>query len=140
MPFRRARELLDSLLDWRSLAPWGYRKGLGYLLRSQDDFRDVFHLRRFASSHADWKPFLAHALGFNDELITLHYAKEKDLAEKQETEGTISKELGGSVEDASKIEGLLLLKQEEVDKNSSFLMLSIFGRRTGSKRSSWWMK
>ena len=121
MPFRRARELLDSLLDWRALAPWSYRKGLGYQLRSQDDFRDVFQLRRFASAHADWKPFLAHALGFNDELITLHYAKESDLMEKQEKEETISRELGGSVEDASKIEGILLLKQEEVYKKQQLL-------------------
>ena len=121
VPFRRARELLDSLLDWRALKPWAYRRGLGYLLRSQDDFRDVFHLRRFASSHADWKPFLAHALGFDDELITRHYTKEKELAEKQETEETISMELGGSVEDASKIDGILLLKQEEVDKKQQLL-------------------
>ena len=48
MPFERARDMLDGLLDWRALKPWSYRKGLGYLLRSQDDFRDVFHLRKFA--------------------------------------------------------------------------------------------
>ena len=64
MPFDRARDLLDGLLDWRALKPWAFRKGLGYLLRSQDDFRDVFHLRKFAAAHSDWKPFLAHVLGF----------------------------------------------------------------------------
>src|ERR1700681_1986083 len=62
MPFDRAREMLDSLLDWRALKPWSYRKGLGYLLRSQDDFRDVFKLLKFAAHHSDWKPFLAHIL------------------------------------------------------------------------------
>jgi uncharacterized protein YydD (DUF2326 family) len=56
VPFERAREILDGLLDWRALKPWSFRKGLGYQLRSQDDYRDVFQLRRFASSHADWKP------------------------------------------------------------------------------------
>ena len=69
MPFDRAKELLDGLLDWRMLKPWSYRNGLGYLLRSQDDFRDVFHLRKFASTHADWKPFLAHILGFDARLL-----------------------------------------------------------------------
>ena len=59
VPFDRAKELLDGMLDWRNLKPWPFRMGLGYLLRSQDDFRDVFHLRKFASSHADWKPFPA---------------------------------------------------------------------------------
>jgi len=46
VPFDRARDLLDGLLDWRAIKPWSFRKGLGYLLRSQDDFRDVFHLRK----------------------------------------------------------------------------------------------
>jgi uncharacterized protein YydD (DUF2326 family) len=65
VPFDRARDLLDGLLDLRALKPWSFRKGLGYLLRSQDDFRDVFHLRKFQAAHADWKPFLAHILGFD---------------------------------------------------------------------------
>ena len=121
VPFDRARDLLDSLLNWRALTPWAYRKGLGYFLRSQDDFRDVFHLRRFANKHADWKPFLAHILGFNDEIVTLHYAKEAALAEKQATAATIRQELGGTIEDASKIDGILLLKQQEVEKKQALL-------------------
>lgn len=121
MPFDRAREMLDSLLDWRALKPWPYRKILGYLLRSQDDFRDVFHLRKFASGHADWKPFLAHILGFKGQLVELHYNKEEELAKKQAMAQTIKSELGGSIEDISKIEGMLLLKQEEAEKKRRLL-------------------
>lgn len=121
MPFDRARELLDGLLDLRALKPWAYRKGLGYLLRSQDDFRDVFHLRKFASSHADWKPFLAHVLGFNARLIADHYRKEDEIEKKQATAQTIKSELGGSVDDISKIEGVLLLKQKEAEKKQKLL-------------------
>ena len=73
LPFERSRELLDSLLDWRALKPWSYRKGIGYFVRSQEDFGDVFHLHRFAAGHAEWKPFLAHLLGFDDALISSHY-------------------------------------------------------------------
>lgn len=121
VPFERARELLDSYLDWRAVKPWQFRKGLGYLLRNQDDYRDVFQLRKFANLHADWKPFLAHILGFNAELVTLHYKKEEELAETEATAETISKELGGTVQDASKIEGILLLKQEELGKKQKLL-------------------
>lgn len=121
VPFDRARDLLDGLLDWRSLKPWAFRKGLGYLLRSQDDFRDVFHLGKFASAHSDWKPFLAHVLGFNAELVARHYEKEERLAEKQFTEQTIKNELGGSIEDISKIEGILLLKQKEAERKQKLL-------------------
>jgi len=117
----RARNLLDGLLDWRVLKPWSYRKGLGYLLRSQDDFRDVFHLRRFAGGHAEWKPFLAHILGFDAQLVAQHYEKENQLTEKQATAQTIKNELGGSIEDISKIEGILLLKQKEAEKKQKLL-------------------
>ncbi len=121
LPFDRAREMLDSLLDWRGLKPWEYRKELGYLLRAQDDYRDVFQLHKFLSGHADWKPFLAHILGFNAENIELHYRKEQELEEKQQVVQTIMTELGGSVEDISKIEGILLLKHKEAERKQKLL-------------------
>lgn len=120
MPFERAGDLLDGLLDWRALKPWSFRKGLGYLLRSQDDFRDVFQLHKF-KAHSDWKPFLSHVLGFDAQLVAQHYEREEQLAEKQSTEHTIKNELGGSIEDISKIEGLLLLKQKEAEKKQKLL-------------------
>lgn len=129
--FDRARDLLDGVLDWRALKPWSFRKGLGYLLRSQDDFRDVFQLRKFASAHADWKPFLAHILGFDAQLVAQHYEKEEELTEKQATAQTIKNELGGSIEDISKIEGILLLKQKEAEKKQK--LLDAFDFRTHDK-------
>ena len=134
MPFERARDLLDGLLDWRALKPWAFRKGLGYLLRSQDDFRDVFHLRKFAAAHSDWKPFLAHVLGFDAQLVAKHYEKEGQLAEKQSTAQTIKNELGGSIEDISKIEGILLLKQKEAEKKQK--LLDAFDFRAQDKDST----
>lgn len=121
LPFERAREMLDSLLDWRVLKPWDYRKEIGYMLRAQDDYRDVFQLQKFLSGHSDWKPFVAHILGFNSEIIELHYKKEQELEEKNQTVQTIMNELGGSVEDISKIEGILLLKQKEAEKKQKLL-------------------
>ena len=60
-------------------------------------------------------------LGFNAQLIGKHYEKEDELSKKQETALTIKTELGGSVEDISKIEGILLLKQKEVEKKQKLL-------------------
>lgn len=131
LPFERARELFDGLLDWRALKPWSYRKALGYLLRSQEDFREVFQLRKFASKHADWKPFLAHLLGFDATLVAQHYEKEQVLAKQQETTQTIKNELGGSIEDISKIEGILLLKQKEAEKKQ--ILLDAFDFRAQDK-------
>jgi len=128
VPFDRARDLLDGLLDWRALKPWAYRQGLGYLLRSQDDFRDVFQLRKFAGAHSSWKPFLTHILGFDAQLVSQHYEKEGQLSEKELIAQTIKNELGGSIEDISKIEGILQLKKKEVEKKQ--LLLDAFDFRT----------
>lgn len=121
LPFEKAREMLDSLLDWRALKPWDFRKGLGYLIRAQEDYGNVFHLGKFAGIHAQWKPFLAHILGFNAQLIVSHYEKEEILAERESTAQTINNELGGSVEDVSKIDGLLLLKRGEAEKKQKLV-------------------
>lgn len=122
LPFNRARAMLDSLLDWRAVAPWNFRKGLGYQLRSQEDYQDVFQLRRFAiGKHKDWKPYAAHVLGFDHKLVELHYAKLEQLEEKKAVEEAVRAELGGSVDELSKIEGILLLKQSEVEKKQQML-------------------
>ncbi len=121
VPFDNAKKLLDGILDLRDLKPWPYRKIIGYLVRTQEDFRDVFHLRKFASRHADWKPFLAHLLGFSAQSIIKHYEKEAELTQKESEEDIIKKELGGSIEDISRIEGMLLLKQNEADKKQRLL-------------------
>lgn len=119
--FDRARKLLDGILDWRDVKPWSYRKGLGYLLRTQDDYRDVFHLRKFASKHLDWKPFLAHLLGFDAILVGAHYDKEAELEEKEGVAQTILAELGGELQDSGKVEGILLLKKKEAEKRQALL-------------------
>lgn len=121
LPFDRAREMLDGLLDWQEVSPWDYRKGLGYQLRSQDDFQEVFQLRRFVGAHADWKPYVAHILGFNHELIAEHYNKQAKLEEKKGIAETVRTELGGTVNDLSKIEGILLLKTKDAEKKQRLL-------------------
>lgn len=130
LPFNRAQNMLDSLLDWRALTPWSYRNGLSYQLRSQDDFQDVFNLNP-ESRHAYWKPVVAHLLGFDSKLIANHYAKEKELEEKKKKEAAVKNELGGSIEDISKIEGLLLLKRQEAEKKQK--LLDAFDFRTHDK-------
>jgi len=121
VPFKRAKEILDSLLDLRSIKPWTFRNGLGYLIRSQDDYNDVFKLRKFGSKDAHWKPYLAHILGFNATLIKDHYQKEEELSKKNSTADTVKKELGGTIEDISKVEGILLIKQQDADKKQKLL-------------------
>lgn len=120
VPFERAKSLLDGLLDLRAVKPWHYRSGLGYLLRSQDDFGDIFHLRKLSGNHGEWKPYLAHLLGFDAELVSDHYRKESALEAKQSDALVVKRELAG-VEDISKAEGMLLLKQADAAKKQRLL-------------------
>src|ERR1017187_5148783 len=119
--FEKARALLDGLFDWRALKPWTFRNGLGYLLRSQEDYGDVFRLAKHEGQHSTWKPFLAQVLGFNADLVNAHYEKEAEKKEKENTEQTVRNELGGSVQDLSKIEGILLLKQQDANKKQALI-------------------
>ncbi len=119
VPFERAREMLDSYLGLHFLKPWHYRKLLGYFLRSQEDYVDVFQLRRFAGAHADWKPALAHILGFNGALIEEHYAKEDELEKEEIKATTIRQELGPEATDLAKIDGMLLLKKKEAERKQA---------------------
>lgn len=121
VPFDRAKQLLDALLDWRGLKPYDFRSALGYLLRSQDDYKDVFQLKKFAGPHADWKPILARLLGFDYVTITDHYAKQALLAKKDALAATLRAELVGTSDDASKIDGLLLLKRREIEKKQELM-------------------
>ena len=119
--FERSKAILDGLLDLTAVRPWDFRKGLGYFLRTQDDYSDVFQLKRFASEHADWKPYVAHMLGFDAQLISDFYAKEALISDLRANESTIQSELGGSIEDLSRIEGLLLLKRQQSEKQQAKL-------------------
>ncbi len=121
MPFERSREMLDGILNLGGLKDWSFRKGLGYLLRSQNDYQDVFQLARFASAHVDWKPYLGGLLGFDSELIERHYRKEDELKSQEDTVSTTNSELGGTIEDTSRVEGILQLKIAEAARKQALL-------------------
>jgi len=131
LPFERAKMLLDGLLDLQAVKPWHYRSGLGYLLRSQDDFGDVFHLKKFSGNHSEWKPYLAHLLGFDAQLVAEHYRKEHELEVKENEALIIKNELAGALQDISKVEGMLLLKQTDAEKKQR--LLDSFDFRTQDK-------
>ena len=120
--FERAKKLLDGLLDLTSIKPWDYRNATGYLIRSQDDYNDVFKLRKIANAkEMEWKPYLAHLLGFNSQLVKDYYLREEKIKKIKEEEKTIRREIGLDIEDVGKIEGLLLIKQKDAEKKQAIL-------------------
>src|SRR5665647_1834586 len=54
--FASAKTLLDGLLGITAATPWDYRSLMGYVLREQADYGDVFHLKKFRGKQSEWKP------------------------------------------------------------------------------------
>lgn len=111
IPFKKSINLLDSFLNLTTISPFHFRKILGYLLRSQEQYQDVFNLN-FQAKHYEWKPVLAKCLGLDNHLIEKSYELEKELqilsVEKKQIENSQShKDLG-------EIEGILALKRNDL--------------------------
>lgn len=61
------------------------------------------------------------SFGFDHNLIEQYYAKLEQLEEKKAVTETVKAELGGSVDELSKIAGILLLKQNDAEKKQQLL-------------------
>jgi uncharacterized protein YydD (DUF2326 family) len=121
LPFERAKQMLDSFFGWDAIKPWQFRNVIGYLLRSQEDYQDVFQLGKFSGKHSNWKPFLAQLVGFDGSAVQNHYAKEAELAQKISEENLLKRELGTSDLNESEIDGILFLKQQEVENKQGLV-------------------
>jgi uncharacterized protein YydD (DUF2326 family) len=78
----RAVQLLDGQLGLDAIKPFPYRNGVGYFLRTQADYHDLFQLMK-TKEGADktWKPYLAKVFGIDPELVTKKYELDEEVAE-----------------------------------------------------------
>lgn len=124
-----AKRLLDGLFGFSAIDPYHYRDILGYVLREQGDYSEVFHLRKFRGKHREWKPFLAHLLGFNAKLTVDLYS---EIEKEEELDRSIAhhQREGGAAEnvDAAKIEGLIAIRQRDLVDLQSTLDTFDFSR------------
>lgn len=119
--FDRAKLLLDGALDFEALKPWGFRKLVGYLIRSQQDYQDVFQLGKFSGKHQEWKPFVAHLLGLEAEPAIALYDKRAELDNASARLETLTQEWSGEEIDASILDGLISVKRRSVEERQTTL-------------------
>ncbi|NNV09599.1 hypothetical protein ETC03_25955 [Geobacillus sp. MMMUD3] len=102
---------------------------MGYVLREQDDYSDVFHLRKFRGKHREWKPFLAHLLGFNAEL-TVELYDQVDEEEKLDQAIYHHQREAGTADnaDVGKLDGIIAIRTRELDQFQSTLDTFDFSR------------
>jgi uncharacterized protein YydD (DUF2326 family) len=124
-----AERLLDGLFGFSVVSPYDYRDIMGYVLREQDDYGDVFHLRKFRGKHREWKPFLAHLLGLNASL-TVELYDELEKEEKLDAEVARHRREGGAADDADvvRIEGIIAIRSRDLEELTRALDRFDFGK------------
>ena len=123
LPFDRAKAYLDSKLNLTAIKDWPYRKLISYLIRTQDDFRQVFQLSsQQRGKDADWKPYMADLLGFNGELARQKYQVSKQCDDiKREIKKHQDFDEKNASEALSKTDGRLLLRNQELMELEQFI-------------------
>lgn len=110
--FTEARKRLDAFLDFDfdRGKPYDYRKSLGYCLRRQGDYDNLFRLDKFVGQHKHWKPFVFDLLGFNGEILREKLEKEDEIKKKKELIDEQQEDYEIDLNEKDKLVGQLQLK------------------------------
>jgi len=114
VPIVRAKEMLDGFLNFQGIGDWGFRSPLSYLLRSQEDYNQVFKLTKHQGGDTDWKPALALMMGLDGGSARSAYLVDGKIA-KEEAAVTRLRLRAGPDEDLDKLEELVAAKTEEIE-------------------------
>lgn len=114
LPFDKAKSLLDGYLDLRDLDPWTFRNAIGYFLRTQADYDNVFKLNRHAGPDKDWKPVLARILGLDATIFSSRYELKADIEAKAAKLQLAEQNASEYESDPSKVDALVQLREAEV--------------------------
>ncbi len=113
----KAKAQLNELLNLEALIPFEYRKGLGYFMRKQSDYDEVFKISKFQSgADKHWKPFVALLLGLEHEITTKKYDVEDKIKKLEEKRTTLEEEAGSKSDEYDEVRGLLEIRQTAVSK------------------------
>jgi uncharacterized protein YydD (DUF2326 family) len=117
LSLQKARTQLNEILDLESIIPFEYRKGLGYFMRRQSDYDEVFRISKFQSG-ADkyWKPFVALLLGLEHEITTKKYEVEDHIKKLEDKRIIFEEEAGSKSNEYDEVRGLLEIRQSAVAK------------------------
>lgn len=120
--FDNSKNYLDGKLNFTAVKSWQYRQLIGYLIRTQDDFYQVFQLRKYRGKDADWKPYMADLLGFDGRLAKKRYQITNQINElKRKIKDQNIPNEKKVLEELSKVDGRLLLRNNELAKLIEFV-------------------
>ena len=105
--------LENEYLKFDVVNEYGYRNFLSYLLRTQNDYQDVFKLNKFKGKDVTWKPLLFTLLGFDPKKIIKKY----DLDEELKDEKKILKNVNSKIDTSGETTIKLAIEAKSREKN-----------------------
>ncbi len=115
---RKAKELVDKTLKLELLRRQDitFRKVMSYFLRRQSDYTDVFRLSKYLrSKDIDWKPVVAHLLGFNTEQIRRKYRVEAEISNLSKTIQVLQDDSGEKGQEYGEVSSMIESAEEQVN-------------------------
>ncbi len=117
VPIEKAREFLNTQLNFDVLPDWQYRKTVSFFLRTQKDYINVFQLGKFLNGkHKDWKPVVFELLGYDSDALRCKYELDEQLDDLRTKSKTISVEMSVNADDYDKVKSTLALRMSERDE------------------------
>ncbi|PEB38176.1 hypothetical protein COM77_04920 [Bacillus cereus] len=111
----KAKEYLNSKLNFSVLPNDSYRKSLSYFLRANSDFGDVFRLNKYQRSpDIEWKPLVASLLGIKPDALIKKYELDAELKRlKREKEKMIDDDYEISKQE-ERLKTIISLKESDL--------------------------
>lgn len=106
--------VLSEYLNFDVVSDFPFRQTLGYFLRGQSDYRDIFRLDKFRGKDAFWKPALFSLLGF--EANTLQKKYQLDEQRVEENKFLTRLQANGESEEIYKIRAAIDAKNQEQEE------------------------
>lgn len=115
--FDNAKKIINSHLNLSIISPWDYRQGISYFLRTQNDYNDYFQIAKFSKGEdINWKPYIAHILGFDYKLLTNKYEIEKSIEQCSSEKELLNKNLKFKEEEFDKLNSIVNFETAELSQ------------------------
>lgn len=115
LPLKKARIQLSEYLDFNFFdgKDYDYRKSLGYCLRRQGDYQDVFQLDKFIGKHKYWKPFMFDLLGFDGNLLADKFNLDDEIEKQKNVIKEQEKDFDIKANEKDKLVGQIQFKEKD---------------------------
>jgi uncharacterized protein YydD (DUF2326 family) len=123
LPFDKAKKELAEYLnfDFFEDKSYDYRKSLGYCLRRQGDYQDVFQLDKFIGKHKYWKPFMFDLLGFDGNLLSDKFNLDDEIEKQKNVIKEQEKDFDIKANEKDKLVGQIQFKEKDKSRIESEL-------------------